>query len=70
MGRDPMKILDIIRALEDTLEMMYDVVDDMKLEIDDPMRAEILMIDYENLYDDAKELLRNLRMSLPEENQR
>jgi len=70
MGRDPMKILDIIRALEDTLEMMYDVVDDMKLEIDDPMRAEILMIDYENLYDDAKELLRNLRMSLPEESQK
>jgi|GEM_PF-4700254 len=70
MGRDPMKIIDIIRALEDTLEMMYDVVDDMKLEIDDPMRAEILMIDYENLYDDARELLRNLRMSLPEESQK
>lgn len=70
MGRDPLKIIDIIRALEDTLEMMYDVVDDMKLEIDDPMRAEILMIDYENLYDDARELLRNLRMSLPEESQK
>jgi len=70
MGRDPLKIIDIIRALEDTLEMMYDVVDDMKLEIDDPMRAEILMIDYENLYDDARELIRNLRMSLPEESQK